>query len=104
MRDFRELNQQVNEVKRMLNSFIQKLTAQVEKLWRYAFLTFLKEFHGRSPSQYCGFRSLITNQDLIPDTVLLCDAVFPICQDSGQSTLGLVFAMNQLDLLRFFRY
>jgi len=27
MRDFRELNQQVNEVKRMLNSFIQKLTA-----------------------------------------------------------------------------
>jgi len=26
-RDFRELNQQVNEVKRMLNSFIQKLTA-----------------------------------------------------------------------------
>jgi hypothetical protein len=31
MRDFRELNQQVNEVKRMLNSFIQKLTAQVEK-------------------------------------------------------------------------
>ncbi len=25
MRDFRELNQQVNEVKRMLNSFIQKL-------------------------------------------------------------------------------
>jgi len=31
MRDFRELNQQVNEVKRMLNSFIQKLTAQVAK-------------------------------------------------------------------------
>jgi hypothetical protein len=30
MRDFRELNQEVNEVKRMLNSFIQKLTAQVE--------------------------------------------------------------------------
>ena len=30
MRDFRELNQQVNEVKRMLNSFIQKLTARVE--------------------------------------------------------------------------
>ncbi len=27
MRNFRELNQQVNEVKRMLNSFIQKLTA-----------------------------------------------------------------------------
>jgi hypothetical protein len=27
MRDFRELNQQVNEVKRMLNSFIQKLNA-----------------------------------------------------------------------------
>ncbi len=27
MRDFRELNQQVNEVKRMLNSFIQKLMA-----------------------------------------------------------------------------
>jgi molybdopterin-guanine dinucleotide biosynthesis protein A len=25
---YRELNQQVNEVKRMLNSFIQKLTAQ----------------------------------------------------------------------------
>ena len=34
MRDFRELNQQVNEVKRMLNSFIQKLTAQVEKFTR----------------------------------------------------------------------
>ncbi|MBW1745210.1 MAG: four helix bundle protein [Deltaproteobacteria bacterium] len=30
---YRELNQQVNEVKRMLNSFIQKLTAQVEKLY-----------------------------------------------------------------------
>ncbi|RLC22971.1 MAG: hypothetical protein DRH21_07660 [Deltaproteobacteria bacterium] len=29
---YRELNQQVNEVKRMLNSFIQKLTAQVERL------------------------------------------------------------------------
>jgi len=29
---YRELNQQVNEVKRMLNSFIRKLTAQVEKL------------------------------------------------------------------------
>ena len=29
MRDFRELNQQINEIKRMLNSFIQKLTAQV---------------------------------------------------------------------------
>jgi hypothetical protein len=29
MRDFRELNQQVNEVKRKLNSFIHKLTAQV---------------------------------------------------------------------------
>jgi hypothetical protein len=28
MRDFGELNQQVNEVKRMLNSFIQKLTAK----------------------------------------------------------------------------
>jgi len=27
MRDLSELNQQVNEVKRMLNSFIQKLTA-----------------------------------------------------------------------------
>jgi len=27
MKDARELNQQVNEVKRMLNSFIQKLTA-----------------------------------------------------------------------------
>ena len=27
MRDFRELNQQINEIKRMLNSFIQKLTA-----------------------------------------------------------------------------
>ena len=25
MRDFRELNQQINEVKRILNSFIQKL-------------------------------------------------------------------------------
>jgi hypothetical protein len=34
MRDFRELNQQINEVKRMLNSFIQKLTAQVEKFYR----------------------------------------------------------------------
>ncbi len=33
MRDFRKLNQQVNEVKRMLNRFIQKLTAQVEKVW-----------------------------------------------------------------------
>jgi prefoldin subunit 5 len=32
MRDFGELNQQVNEVKRMLNRFIQKLTAQVEML------------------------------------------------------------------------
>jgi hypothetical protein len=32
MRDFKELNQQVNEAKRMLNSFIQKLIAQVEKL------------------------------------------------------------------------
>ena len=30
MRDFRELNQQLNEVKGILNSFIQKLTAQVE--------------------------------------------------------------------------
>ena len=29
MRDFRELNQQVNEIKSMLDSFIQKLTAQV---------------------------------------------------------------------------
>jgi four helix bundle protein len=29
---YRGLNQQVNEVKRMLNSFIQKLTAQVEIL------------------------------------------------------------------------
>jgi hypothetical protein len=28
MRDFRELNQQVNEVKRMLNSFIRKLTGR----------------------------------------------------------------------------
>ena len=27
MRNFRELNQQINEVKRVLNSFIQKLTA-----------------------------------------------------------------------------
>jgi len=27
MKDFRELNQQINEVKRMLNSFIQQLTA-----------------------------------------------------------------------------
>jgi len=27
MRDFRELNQQINEVKRILNSFIQKLIA-----------------------------------------------------------------------------
>jgi len=27
---YRELNQQVNEVKRKLNSFIQKLTAQIE--------------------------------------------------------------------------
>ena len=27
---YRELNQQVNEVEKMLNSFIQKLTAQVE--------------------------------------------------------------------------
>jgi hypothetical protein len=34
MRDFRELNQQVSEVKRVLNSFIQKLTAQVEKCHR----------------------------------------------------------------------
>jgi len=25
MRDFRELNQQINEVKKILNSFIQKL-------------------------------------------------------------------------------
>ena len=33
MRDFRELNQQINEIKRMLNSFIQKLTAQVELLY-----------------------------------------------------------------------
>ena len=32
MRYFRELNQQINEVKRMLNNFIQKLTAQVEIL------------------------------------------------------------------------
>ena len=31
---YRELNQQVNEVKRMLNSFIQKLTAQVENVWK----------------------------------------------------------------------
>ena len=29
---YRELNQQVNEVKRMLNSFIQKLTARVENI------------------------------------------------------------------------
>ncbi|WDN87089.1 hypothetical protein BuS5_00057 [Desulfosarcina sp. BuS5] len=35
MRDFKELNQQVNEVKRMLNSFIQKLTAQVELIHVY---------------------------------------------------------------------
>ena len=31
---YRELNQQVNEVKRMLNSFIQKLIAQVENVWK----------------------------------------------------------------------
>ena len=31
---YRELNQQVNEVKRILNSFIQKLTAQVENVWK----------------------------------------------------------------------
>jgi len=37
MRNFRELNQQVNEAKRMLNSFIQKLTAQVEILQTSAF-------------------------------------------------------------------
>jgi hypothetical protein len=35
MKDFRKLNQQVNKVKRILNSFIQKLTAQVEKLGQY---------------------------------------------------------------------
>jgi len=29
---YREINQQVNDVKRMLNSFIQKLTAQIKKL------------------------------------------------------------------------
>ena len=33
-----ELNQQVNEVKRMLNSFIKKLTAQNEIYWRFVIM------------------------------------------------------------------
>jgi len=60
MKDFRELNQQVNEVKRMLNSFIQKLTAQVETVWKPGDLSFPCREGWRRKNQYMYYLILNT--------------------------------------------
>ena len=52
-----ELNQQVNEVKRMMNSVIKKLTAQVEKVQGSEVL-----FYPRPAFKIRIWASFITNQ------------------------------------------
>ncbi len=66
MRDFRELNQQVNEVKRMLNSFIQKLTAQLE------IVSGLTSRHNR----------------IIPRKVITCDFLLDLYQSHAHQGLA----------------